>query len=374
MASQLSIPNFPVPPGGDTVQVSIIDSTTRIGKLPLEFLMTPPMLGMEYMPVLPSWSFLIQHASGEKLLFDLGVPGDWRTFAPVVTEKLEARGWDITVDKEVVDVLGDHGVAAHEISGIIWSHWHWDHLGDPSRFPPSTELIVGPGFKEQFLPGYPAKPDSPVRESDFSGRNLREIDFTTAIQVGQFRAVDYFSDGSFYILDTPGHAIGHLAGLARTTKSPDTFIFMGGDLCHHSGEMRPSKYMPIPSGREHYPTAAVATSHAAAACLPCPGAATLYDQLQVSRNRSCTQTFFDPTMGLDIAEAMRTIEKAQHADARDNIWFIYAHDPSLLGVADLFPLPANAWKDRNWRQKTQWTFLQDFAPALEILRGREEKE
>lgn len=47
------------------------------------------------------------------------------------------------------------------------SHWHWDHIGDPSTFPSSTDLIVGPGFKEAFLPGYPTKPDSPVRESDF---------------------------------------------------------------------------------------------------------------------------------------------------------------------------------------------------------------
>lgn len=47
------------------------------------------------------------------------------------------------------------------------SHWHWDHIGDPSTFPPSTQLVVGPGFKEAFLPGYPAKNDSPVRETDF---------------------------------------------------------------------------------------------------------------------------------------------------------------------------------------------------------------
>lgn len=49
-----------------------------------------------------------------------------------------------------------------------YSHWHWDHLGDPSRFPSCTELVVGPGFKDSFLPGYPAKKDAPVRESDFA--------------------------------------------------------------------------------------------------------------------------------------------------------------------------------------------------------------
>ncbi|KAL3484697.1 beta-lactamase-like protein [Aspergillus germanicus] len=361
MESPSLSPSFPVPPGLATVQVNIIDSTTRIGKLPLEFLMTPPMDGMQYMPVLPSWSFLIQHPSGQKLLFDLGVPSDWRTLAPAVTDKLEARGWDITVEKEVIDCLQDHGVAAEEISGIIWSHWHWDHLGDPSRYPPSTDLIVGPGFKDEFIPGYPSKPDAPVRESDFAGRTLHEIDFSNATTVGQFRALDYFGDGSFYIVDTPGHAIGHLAGLARTTTNPDTFIFMGGDLCHHSGEMRPSTYLPIPQD---------ISSHVASptAGIPCPGAA-IYHQLQATRGRSGDQPFFDPGMGLEIPEAMRTIEKAQHADARDNIWFIYAHDPSLLGVVDLFPLSANRWKERNWRERTLWTFLQDFAPAVEALRG-----
>jgi hypothetical protein len=51
---------------------------------------------------------------------------------------------------------------------FVGSHWHWDHIGDPSRFPSSTELIVGPGFKAEFLPGYPARPDAPIRESDFA--------------------------------------------------------------------------------------------------------------------------------------------------------------------------------------------------------------
>ena len=48
------------------------------------------------------------------------------------------------------------------------SHWHFDHIGDPSTFPGTTELVVGPGFKEKFFPGYPAIEDAPVRESDFA--------------------------------------------------------------------------------------------------------------------------------------------------------------------------------------------------------------
>lgn len=43
----------------------------------------------------------------------------------------------------------------------------WDHTGDPSLFPPSTEVVVGSGFKEAFMPGYPTNEDSPMLDSDF---------------------------------------------------------------------------------------------------------------------------------------------------------------------------------------------------------------
>lgn len=37
-----------------------------------------------------------------------------------------------------------------------------DHTGNLSLFPQSTDLYVGPGFTENFMPGYPAKEDSPM--------------------------------------------------------------------------------------------------------------------------------------------------------------------------------------------------------------------
>lgn len=47
------------------------------------------------------------------------------------------------------------------------SHWHLDHSGDPSTFPPTTSLIVGPGFKEFLLPGYPENPEGLILEADY---------------------------------------------------------------------------------------------------------------------------------------------------------------------------------------------------------------
>ena len=39
--------------------------------------------------------------------------------------------------------------------------------GDVSKFPTEVDVIVGPGVKETFLPGYPTRKDSPLLESDF---------------------------------------------------------------------------------------------------------------------------------------------------------------------------------------------------------------
>jgi glyoxylase-like metal-dependent hydrolase (beta-lactamase superfamily II) len=57
---------------------------------------------------------------------------------------------------------------AYKVSYDLFSHWHWDHIGDPSSFPSTTELIVGQGFSDVMLPGYPSNPDSPIRESDYA--------------------------------------------------------------------------------------------------------------------------------------------------------------------------------------------------------------
>jgi hypothetical protein len=71
-------------------------------------------------------------------------------------------------------------------------------------FPSNVDLIVGPGIKEAYIPGWP-KREVPLQESDFAGRNVREMSFEESkLKIDEFRALDYFGDGSFYLLDAPG--------------------------------------------------------------------------------------------------------------------------------------------------------------------------
>ncbi|KAI9934664.1 hypothetical protein MW887_000281 [Aspergillus wentii] len=181
------------------------------------------------------------------------------------------------------------------------------------------------------------------------------------MNIAGFGAFDYFGDGSFYLLDTPGHATGHLCGLARTTQ--DTFIFMGGDIAHHCGEFRPSNHHPIPS--KLFPNPLDLSS-----VLPCPGS--LFTSIHPD-GRSDTPyyrigTWPDgSTAADDLQEAEKSLKKLEVYDAKaDQVFVILAHDPAMRGVIDFFPSDVNRWREKGWGEKTRWAFLRDFKNAIQF--------
>lgn len=83
------------------------------------------------------------------------------------------------------------------LSAILgWLTPYTISVGDPSAFDAHTALIVGPGFKEALLPGYPANEDAFILDSDYEGRELREIRFTRGKKVDQFDAVSLSQSSS----------------------------------------------------------------------------------------------------------------------------------------------------------------------------------
>lgn len=320
-------------------------------------LMVLPEIANFKTPILPAYSFLITHPStSRKLVFDLGVREKWDESPKPVVDRIKQGGWNITVEKDVAQTLEENGIPTKDIEAIIWSHYHWDHTGDPARFPGSTSLVVGPGFKGRWPHGWPTKEDASVREDAWEGRELREISFEESnLKIGRFNAVDYFGDGSFYLLDTPGHLLGHLCGLARTTD--DTFIFMGGDSAHHAGEIRPTEWNPLPSEIKLTPNPKNFPHM-------CPGEIL---QHYVHPEKSAMKHFYSAAPGAnedhDLAEW--TTEGVEEFDANENVLVVIAHDASLKDVVDFFPKPANEWKSKDWGKNGRWRFLGDFAEGLE---------
>lgn len=70
---------------------------------------------------------------------------------------------------------------------------------------------------------------------------------------------------------------------------------------------------------------------------------------------------------------IETIEKTQVADADEAIWYVFAHDTKIRGVVDLFPKEANGWKEKGWREKLLWRFLEDFEVAAKRVKETGEK-
>lgn len=346
----------------DTVRVRIIDTTSYIHDLPAAAFLTPEFPGLSKLSG-PSFSFLIEHPSSRCLLFDLGIRKDWQNLPPVITQRIETMKCQVDVQKGVREQLEEHGVDAKNIEGIIWSHWHWDHTGNPGTFEKSTALIVGPGFTKTFIPGYPTNGDGRVLESDYEGRELREIAFDQGLKIGSFDAFDYFGDGSFYLLDSPGHAIGHMCGLARVTSSPNSFILMGGDICHHVGQFRPSSKHPLPSIISPNPFNQKGLT-------ACPGE--IFEHLLPDNDISkplyrVARTWNGIQVATDADSAEASITKLQDMDGLDEVLVVIAHDSSLLDVVDFFPKYSDNFLKKGWAKNGRWLFLKDFAEAVKSL-------
>ncbi|KAJ0115522.1 hypothetical protein J7T55_012802 [Diaporthe amygdali] len=225
---------------GHCAKISVINGATTQMLSSLLVHPAPTSAAQKYTR-LASYSFLIESRHRlQKVLFDLAFMKDLFTRMPPALKAMLGGGPN-AVDPvmkienlcDIPDTLRAHGHDLAEISSIIWSHAHIDHVGDPSVFPPSTELVVGPGFKSNYIPGYPANPDGMVLDSAFLGRSVRELEFGTenpAMEnIGGFRAVDFWGDGSFWVLECPGHTGHHIGALCRTT--PSSWVFMGADCC-----------------------------------------------------------------------------------------------------------------------------------------------
>lgn len=347
---------FQPPPGSTTITVKLINPV-NFGPSILNRFMAPPVPHLETFKDCPSLSFLLEHPSGRRLIWDLGIRKDYQNYAPSIANYIPTTNYTFDVTQNVADILIEGGINLSSVEAIIWSHWHWDHIGDPSTFPASTDLVVGPGFKEGLLPGAPANPTAPIQESDYEGRTLREISFEdSSLKIGRFSAYDYFGDGSFYLLDSPGHAVGHLCGLARTTtSSEDTFILLGGDVCHYAGIFRPSKYLPVPQEIKPHPFASQRFQGDSIGL--CPGAA--WDKLQASRGRVSTDTLFDMTFGLDSPLATDTMHKLQELDCTDNVFVVIAHDSTVRDHAPHFPATLNDWKAKGLGSDLKWAWMRD---------------
>lgn len=210
----------------------------------------------------PSLAFLIQHPGSSTssptatttpstLVFDLGIKRDITQYRSAQQTHIAQRQ-PVSVTPDVSDSLRAGGLEPSSISTVILSHVHWDHVGTPSDFT-HAEFVVGSGTLNLLAHGggplYPAElfnaaelPRERTRELPPTPHALasdplaavnsytQETHHKWSPLAGFPAVIDFFGDGSLYIVDAPGHLTGHVNLLART--GPGKWVYLGGDCCH----------------------------------------------------------------------------------------------------------------------------------------------
>lgn len=305
----------------------------------------PPIKGFTDLAC-PAYSFLITHPSGRHVIFDLGVRKDFQNLPPALYGFLKTF-CSVDAESDVAQVLREDtalGIKPSDIEAVIWSHTHFDHIGDMSTFPSSVDLVVGPEVRNSVLPGYPQNPEGQVHHSDFSDRNVRDIKFEGVLPFGDCPSYDYFGDGSLVLMSLPGHATGHMAALARVTTGPDTFVLMAGDTCHHGAQFRPNKHFPLP--RSSKPSDEI---HA--------------DSMSVDARAGRDKPFCDPALYVNEEDALRSRDLLSDFDACSNVLVVLAHDTIMRGRMPFFPNTVNSWAQTELKGETRWSFMRDLPPG-----------
>ena len=209
----------------------------------------------ELKKTVPSMCFLIQHPNQKgqnpkRIVFDLGIKRDLTQYAAGMQDHLSKRQPIINQPDTKASLEAGGLDAAKNIDYVMLSHTHWDHIGLSSDYP-NSKFFVGSGtlhIVKNGAPHYPAsmfeKDPLPLdRTSEFPPAPksaTKDIACPEKQQVSQQwqsistipHSIDFFGDGSVYIIDAPGHLQGHVNLLARL--GPDRWAYLGGDCCHDS--------------------------------------------------------------------------------------------------------------------------------------------
>lgn len=156
-------------------------------------------------------------------------------------ERVEASaiGWPLTVLLEklepvepLADILArqtDAEGAQRPLAGVLFTHLHVDHILGLPDVPADTPLYTGVG--EATATGAMNLAVRGTNDALFAGHAaFREIDSTAGVTIGDVaHAVDFFGDGSLWVIPAPGHTPGSLAYVANTDQGPVLFT---GDTSH----------------------------------------------------------------------------------------------------------------------------------------------
>lgn len=190
----------------------------------------------------PSGVFLFDGPDDRRVLFDTGyAAGEWHTgWQGAIYRRLLPPVIEPTDD--IALRLKEDGIDPASVTHVVLSHLHPDHIGGVRRFPDATFVLTVGQLRSLASPRLRAGILTGLLPEWFDGaarRVLEDVDFVPLDIAGvRLRAADVFGDGSYLVLDLPGHADGHIGALIdhRVLLAGDAA--WGADLLDTAGDLR----------------------------------------------------------------------------------------------------------------------------------------
>jgi glyoxylase-like metal-dependent hydrolase (beta-lactamase superfamily II) len=169
----------------------------------------------------PVPAFLVEHPGVGPILIDTG-------FHPSVAVKPQAnlgrlsqftfKDVQMTTEQSAPAQLRKRGIEPSAVKVVLMTHLHIDHASAISEFPDSTFVVSSAEWEAASnngqLHGY-------VKRQFDHGFDYRLLDFEgpgAESFSGFARSFDVFGDGSVRAVYTPGHTLGHMSIVLRTTS------------------------------------------------------------------------------------------------------------------------------------------------------------
>ncbi|GAB7349176.1 hypothetical protein MBLNU459_g8111t1 [Dothideomycetes sp. NU459] len=185
-----------------------------------------------------NWCFYIQNrAKGKHVLWDLGMTANKSDYATFVGDYIFDETRPCGPSKTIAEQLRQrNGLDAKDIDSVVFSHAHFDHSRPIKDEFPNATGYFGPGTKEHCTPGHLEDPSQLWDGRFFDPKRSTERWETLPgpwVPFGSFeKALDFFGDGSFWIMQAPGHMPGNLCAAARLDSG--AWVILGSDCCHSS--------------------------------------------------------------------------------------------------------------------------------------------
>jgi N-acyl homoserine lactone hydrolase len=189
-------------------------------------------IGKDGFTPIPIQAFLVEHPGVGLVLIDSGLHASVavkprENFGRVTI--MAFRELQMEASQALPAQLRERGLEPSAVKAVVMTHLHVDHASGISEFPDATFVVSkaewGAATSQGATHGYVTRQFDHAfdyRLLDFEGSGPESF-------AGFARSFDLFGDGSVRAVYTPGHTLGHMSVVLRTTRGE---VLVAGDAMY----------------------------------------------------------------------------------------------------------------------------------------------